>query len=68
MLICIQGHICLYISYALHSLDCNLTDREYVLIQEQGTEQGEAQELAPELITEELPATPASEGKPRFYA
>jgi hypothetical protein len=51
----------------LHSLDCNLADGEYLLIQEQGTEQGEAQKPSPEPIIEELPATPASEGKPQFY-
>jgi hypothetical protein len=28
-------------NYALHSLDCNLSDGEYMLIQEQGTEQEE---------------------------
>jgi hypothetical protein len=39
-----------------------------MLIQAQGTEQGEAQELTPEPIIEELPAAQASEGKPRFYA
>jgi hypothetical protein len=43
-------------------------DGEYVLIQEQGAEQEEARELAPEPVTEELPVTPTSEGKPRFYA
>jgi hypothetical protein len=34
----------------------------------QGTEQGEAQERAPEPVIEELPAAPVSEGKPQFYA
>jgi hypothetical protein len=63
-----QGHIYVYISYALHSLDCNLADGEYVLIQEKGIEQEEAWEPAPEPVAEELPATTASEGKPRFYA
>jgi hypothetical protein len=37
-----------------------------VLIQEQVTEQGEAQESAPELVIEELPAAPVQEGKPGF--
>jgi hypothetical protein len=60
--------IYIYISYALHSLDCNLADGEYVLIQEQGTEQGEAQEPAPKPVAEELPAASASEGKLQFYA
>jgi hypothetical protein len=39
-----------------------------VLIQEQGTEQEEAQEPAPELVVEEFPAVPVPEGKPRLYA
>jgi hypothetical protein len=50
----------------LHSLDCNLTDGEYVLIQEQEAQQEEVRELAPELIVEEPPATPTFEGKPQF--
>jgi hypothetical protein len=52
----------------LHSLDCNLTDGEYVLIQELEAQQEEAREPAPELVTEESPAAPTIEGKPRFYA
>jgi hypothetical protein len=36
------AYIFVYNSYALHSLDYNLADGEYVLIQEEGTEQGEA--------------------------
>jgi hypothetical protein len=39
-----------------------------VLILEQGAVQEEVQELAPELATEDLPAAPSFEGKPRFYA
>jgi hypothetical protein len=39
-----------------------------VLILEQGTEKGEAQESAPEPVIEELPAAPVPEGKPQFYA
>jgi hypothetical protein len=39
-----------------------------VLIPEQGVAQEEAQEPAPKLATEDLPAVPAFEGKPRFYA
>jgi hypothetical protein len=50
----------------LHSLDCNLADGEYVLIPEQGTVQEEDQEPAPETATEDLPAPPAFEDKPRF--
>jgi hypothetical protein len=50
----------------LHSLDCNLADGEYVLIPEQGTVQEEDQEPAPETATEDLPAAPTFEGKPRF--
>jgi hypothetical protein len=58
----------MHVSYSLHSLDCNLTDGEYVLIPEQGTVQEEDQEQAPEAAIEDLPAVPAIEGKPRFYA
>jgi hypothetical protein len=58
----------MHISYALHSLDCNLADEEYVLIPEQGPVQGEDQEQASEVAIEDLPAAPAIEGKPRFYA
>ena len=43
----------MHVYYALHSLDCNLADGEYVLIPEQGTVQEEDQEQA-------------IEGKPRF--
>jgi hypothetical protein len=58
----------IHISHSLHSLDCNLADGEYVLIPEQGAVQEEVQEPAPEPTTEDLPAAPAFEGKPRFYA
>ena len=58
----------MHISYALHSLDCNLADREYVLIPEQGPVQEKDQEQASEAAIEDLPAAPAIEGKPRFYA
>jgi hypothetical protein len=51
----------------LHLLECNLVDKEYVLIPEQGVDQEEAQEPAPEPATEDLPAASAFEGKPRFY-
>jgi hypothetical protein len=57
----------MHVSYALHSLDCNLADGEYVLIPEQGSVQ-EDQEQAFEAAIEDLPAAPAIEGKPRFYA
>ena len=56
----------MHISYSLHSLDCNLADEEYVLIPEQGAVHEEDQEQAPEPATEDLPAAPAIEGKPRF--
>jgi hypothetical protein len=56
----------MHISYALHSLDCNLADGEYVLIPEQGTVQEEDQKQASEAAIEDLPAAPAIEGKPRF--
>jgi hypothetical protein len=58
----------MHISYALHSLDCNLADGEYVLILEQGPVQEEDQEQASEAAIEDLPAAPAIEGKPWFYA
>jgi hypothetical protein len=58
----------MHISYALHSLDCNLADGEYVLIPKQGPVQEEDQEQASETAIEDLPAAPAIEGKPRFYA
>jgi hypothetical protein len=64
-----EGYI--YIAYMLmhlHSLDCNLADEEYALIQEQEAQQEEAWESAPEPVTEEPSATPAFEGKPRSYA
>jgi hypothetical protein len=57
----------MHVSYSLHSIDCNLTDGEYVLIPEQGVAQEVVQEPAPEHVAEDLPA-PAFEGKPRFYA
>jgi hypothetical protein len=58
----------MHISYSLHSLDCNLTDGEYVLIPEQGVVHEEDQEQAPETAIEDLPVAPEFEGKPRFYA
>jgi hypothetical protein len=58
----------MHVSCSLQSLDCNLADGEYVLIHEQGTVQEEDQEQAPEAAIEDLPAAPAIEGKPRFYA
>jgi hypothetical protein len=56
----------MHISYALHSLDCNLADGEYVLVPEQGSVQEEDQEQASEAAVEDLPAAPAIEGKPQF--
>jgi hypothetical protein len=56
----------MHVSYSLHSLDCNLTDGEYVLIPEQGTTQEEDLEQAPDTAIEDLPVAPAIEGKPRF--
>jgi hypothetical protein len=56
------------ISYSLHSLDSNLADGEYMLIPEQGAVHEEDQEQALETAIEDLPAAPAFEGKPRFYA
>jgi hypothetical protein len=57
----------MHISYALHSIDYNLDDGEYILVPEHGAAQEVAQEPALELAIEDLPA-PALEGKPRFYA
>jgi hypothetical protein len=58
----------MHVSYSLHSLDCNLADREYVLIPEQGVVHEEDQEQALETAIEDLPAAPSFEGKPRIYA
>jgi hypothetical protein len=58
----------MHVSYSLHPLDCNLADEEYVVIPEQGAVHEEDQEHAPETAIEDLPAAPAIEGKPRFYA
>jgi hypothetical protein len=56
----------IHVSYALHSLDCNLAHTENVLIPEQGVAQEEVQEPTPEPAIEDLPAAPSIEGKPRF--
>jgi hypothetical protein len=58
----------MHVSYSLHPLDCNLADGEYVLIPEQGAVHKEDEEQAPDTAIEGLPAAPAIEGKPRFYA
>jgi hypothetical protein len=58
----------MHMSYSLHSLDCNLVDGEYVLIPEHGAVHDKDQEQAPEPAIEGLPAAPAFEGKPQFYA
>jgi hypothetical protein len=58
----------MYVSYSLHSLDCNLADGEYVLIPKQGAVHEEDQEQAPETAIEDLPTAPTFEGKPWFYA
>jgi hypothetical protein len=57
----------MYLIHCIH-LDCYLADREYVLIPKQGVTQEEVQEPALEPATEDLPAAPAFEGKPQFYA
>jgi hypothetical protein len=57
----------MHISHALHSIDCNLADGEYILVSEQGVAQEVSQDPAPEPAIEDLPAS-ALEGKPRFYA
>jgi hypothetical protein len=53
----------MHISYSLHSIDCNLANREYILVSEQGV----AQEVVLDPAIEDLPAL-ALEGKPRSYA
>jgi hypothetical protein len=53
----------MHISHALHSIDCNLANGEYILVPEQGVTQEVAQDPAPEPAIEDLPA-PALEGKP----
>jgi hypothetical protein len=57
----------MHISYAMHSIDCNLVDGEYILVPKQGVAQEVAEDPALETALEDLPA-PALEGKPRFYA
>jgi hypothetical protein len=57
----------MHISYSLHSIDCNITDGEYILVSEQVVAHEVVQEPAQEPAIEDLPA-PALEGKPRFYA
>jgi hypothetical protein len=57
----------MHISHALHSIDCNLADGEYILVPEQGVAHEVAPDPASEPAFEDLPA-PALEGKPRFYA
>jgi hypothetical protein len=51
----------------MHSIDCNLADKECILVLEQGVAQEVAQDLAPEPAIEDLTA-PALEGKSWFYA
>jgi hypothetical protein len=58
---------CLSLIHCIH-LDCNLADREYVLIPEQGATQEEAHELVQEPATKDLLTASTFEGKPRFYA
>ena len=58
----------MHVSYSLHSLDCNLADGEHMFIPKQGAVHEEDQEQAPETAIEDLPAAPAFEGKPQFYA
>jgi hypothetical protein len=58
----------MHISYALHSLDCNLADGEYVLIPEQGSVQAEDQEQASEAAVEDLPQPQQLKASPGFYA
>jgi hypothetical protein len=55
----------MHISYSLHSIECNLTDGEYILVPEQGVAQEVVQEPALEPAIEDLPA-PALEASPGF--
>jgi hypothetical protein len=55
----------MHIFYLLHLIDCNLADREYILVPEQGAAQEVVREPAPEPTIEDLTA-PALEGKPSF--
>jgi hypothetical protein len=57
----------MHISHALHEIDCNLADGEYILVPGQGVAQEVPQDPAPEPTIEDLPA-PALERKPWFYA
>jgi hypothetical protein len=59
--------ILMHISHALHEIDCNLADGEYILVPGQGVAQEVPQDPAPEPTIEDLPA-PALERKPWFYA
>jgi hypothetical protein len=45
----------MHISYSLHSIDCNLADKEYILVSEQGVAQEVVQEPAPEPAIEDMP-------------
>jgi hypothetical protein len=56
----------MHVSYSLHSLDCNLADREYMLIPEQGAVHEEDQEQAPETAIEDLPAAQLLKASPGF--
>jgi hypothetical protein len=66
--VCTRGIYVAYILMHLHSLDCNLANGEYVLIQEHKAQQEEAREPASDPIAEEPSVTPAYEDKPQFYA
>jgi hypothetical protein len=57
-----------HLSYHACILRTAFISGEYVLIPEQGPVQEEEQEQASEAAIEDLPAAPAIEGKPRFYA
>jgi hypothetical protein len=56
----------MHISYSLHSLDCNLADREYVLIPKQGAVHEEDQEQAPGTAIEDLPQPHHLKASPGF--
>jgi hypothetical protein len=56
----------MHISHSVHSLDCNLSDGEYMLIAEQGAIHEEDQEPAPEPTIDDLPEPQQLKASPGF--
>ena len=56
----------MHISYALHSLDCNLADGEYVLIPEQGPVQEEDRSRLQRLLLRISPQPQQLKASPGF--